>query len=413
MSPEDPRTLRSLTSQVIAAGPALWSAGVERRATAIAQAMATLRDAETPLGGRARAELPASTGLSLPMIAWALEHALGVFDREALIALDAACAPPHAQCLRAHPGQLAVVVLAGNVFTAAAKAVALPLLFGWPVVAKAASRDDAFARLFESAFAGADPELSEAYRCVTVPSSDVERMGLLFEQADAVSVYGSDGTLNRIRAELSATATFLPHGHGLSVAIVGPKALCNEDDARAAARALARDTAAYDQRGCLSPHVAWVVRGAEITPSRFADLVFDELARLAQELPRGPLPLDVGSAQWSWRGLSAIHGTLLEGDGFAVALESHGNLRLSPGYRNLQLLELDCEAELCAKLSPLGIHLKCVGHAGVDAKALARALPQNLAPRLCALGSMQTPKLTSITDGLAPWDGLVRWVDLE
>jgi hypothetical protein len=96
-----------------------------------------------------------------------------------------------------------------------------------------------------------------------------------------------------------------------------------------------------------------------------------------------------------------------------VALESHGNLRLSPGYRNLQLLELDCEAELCAKLSPLGIHLKCVGHAGVDAKALARALPQNLAPRLCALGSMQTPKLTSITDGLAPWDGLVRWVDLE
>ena len=44
-----------------------------------------------------------------------------------------------------------------------------------------------------------------------------------------------------------------------------------------------------------------------------------------------------------------------------MCCEERGNLRLSPGYRNLQILGLDEASDLPAKLAPLGVHLKTLG----------------------------------------------------
>jgi hypothetical protein len=80
----------------------------------------------------------------------------------------------------------------------------------------------------------------------------------------------------------------------------------------------------------------------------------------------------------------------------------------------LQLLGLATPAELPHKLAPLGVHLKCLGVAGVpDLRALLSTLPARVAPRVCALGSMQTPPLQTLDDGLPPWEGLVRWTELS
>src|SRR5690606_18646432 len=177
-----------------------------------------------------------------------------------------------------------------------------------------------------------------------------------------------------------------------------------------AARALAFDAAAYDQRGCMSPLVAWVAQGEELGVEPFAELVHAAFDRLRTELPRGPLPLDVASAQLSWRGIGAIRGRLLEGDGFAVSCEEAGPLRLSPGYRNLQLIGIEGAHALPSKLAPLGVHLKCLGVAGAhDLDALIAALPNRVAPRVCPLGSMQAPPLHALQDGVPAWEGLVRW----
>ena len=45
---------------------------------------------------------------------------------------------------------------------------------------------------------------------------------------------------------------------------IGKAALASEESARKTAQELALDVAAYDQRGCLSPHMAWAVRGAPV-----------------------------------------------------------------------------------------------------------------------------------------------------
>jgi len=414
MESPDLRGLRALTREVVSAGSLLWEAGPARRARWLAQAMALLRDAHSPLGISLREQLLSACGLSAQMIDWALHSSLETFTEEALRDLDARCGAAYPGLARARPGQLAVVVLAGNVFTAAARGLAIPLLFGWPVIAKTSSREDVFAPLLEIALSTSDPELAMAFRAVNISSEDQARTQVLFEQADAVSVYGSDQSLNLIRAQLSATVSFIPHGHGLGVALIGKAALRDESRARQVAKDLARDVAAYDQRGCLSPHVAWVVRGAEVSPARFSELVFDALGELKVSLPRGTLPMASASAQLSFRAQSAMRGTLLEGDGFSVAHEPNGNLRIGPSYRNLLVLELDDERELPAKLAPLSTHLKCLGTAGIgDRAALIASLPAQSAPRVCAIGEMQTPPLHALADGVPAWSGLVRLIDVE
>jgi hypothetical protein len=408
-----PDALRQAASQVVSAGERLWRTSPERRAAWLADAFSMLADPKHPLGQRARTEIPQSAGLSPEMVSWALTHALGVLRESGLSAFEHSVPKPHASAARVRPGQLLVLVLAGNVFTACARGTALPLLFGWPVLAKASSRDDVFPLLLECALGESDAQLAQAFRVVTFPGEEEARNAVLFEQADAVSAYGSDSTLNAIRAQLSATVSFIPHGHGLGAAFIGSAALANLSLAREVARGLALDVAAYDQRGCMSPLVAWVARDANVGLQQFGELVHAELSALSTSLPRGPLPMAVASAQLSWRGISAIRGSLLEGDGFAVACEDTGSLRLSPGHRNLQLLGVASIQALPHKLSPLGVHLKCLGVAGVsDLRSVLALLPARVAPRVCPVGSMQTPPLHALHDGVPAWEGLVRWSEI-
>ncbi len=410
MSVPTAATVRALASATIEAGPRLFAAGAERRARWLADAFARLAG-DGPFAREARPALAESAGLSEPMVAWALESALAPLTYDALRTLEQRPVPPHPGARRARPGQLCAVVIAGNVVTGAARAVAWPLLFGWPVLAKASSHDSALAYLLERALTESDPELAGAYRAVDFAADDAPS-AVLFEQADIVSAYGSDATLRAIRDQLGANVAFIGHGHGLGAAVVARPAL---ELARAplSARALAFDVAAYDQRGCLSPHVAWVEQGGAVSPESFAQLVFEELATLRNALPRGPLPTQAGVAQLSWRGIGALRGTLLEGEGFAVTFEERGPPRVGPGYRNLQLLALGELTSLPAQLAPFGPHLKCLGIAGLtDVEALARALPPLVAPRLCPLGEMQRPPVHALQDARPAWEGLVRWVDV-
>ena len=405
--------LRALATDVVQHGERLLSASGPRRARWLATAFAHLARPDTELGREARSLLAESSGLSEPMIDWALETAIAPLTYEALCALEASPPPPRPHAARVRPGQLCVVVLAGNVVIGAARAVGWPLLFGWPVLAKASRSDDALARLLEAALAESDPELAPAYRVVTFDGEDEALSTALFEQADAVSVYGSDGTVNAVRAQLGATVSFVGHGHGLGAAFVARPALSSRDAARTAARALALDVAAYDQRGCLSPHVAWVEGGGEVSPEGFAELVHEELALLRTTLPRGPLPPALAGAQLGWRGVGAIRGRLFEGDGFAVSYEERGPLRVSPGHRNLQVLAISGLDALAGKLAPLGVHLKCLGVAGVAPSAVLARLPARVAPRICPLGTMQRPPIDALHDGVAAWEGLLRWADCD
>jgi hypothetical protein len=194
---------------------------------------------------------------------------------------------------------------------------------------------------------------------------------------------------------------------------VARAALATRADAEQAARAFATDVIAYDQRGCMSPHALWVERGAAVSCAELGALVHEALAALARELPRGPLPLEAAAQQLSYRGISAMRGVLHEGRAHAVAVEDAGVLRLSPGHRNVQVLGVDDAEALMQRLAPLGSHLKCLGVAGLAPASLAAALPMRVAPRLCALGSMQRPPVDALADGVPAWEGLLRYAEWD
>jgi hypothetical protein len=410
---EAERELRARAARASATGEALFHAGVARRAAWLAEACARL----SPRAAASAADLTRiaeSAGLSLPMAQWALETTLAAYTADALTAWAESLPLPNARAVHARPGRLCVVILAGNVFTAAVRGVALPLLLGVPVLVKPSADDAAFVERLARALRESDAGLGESLQYVRFDSSDEALSGLLLAQGDAVVAYGSDSTLQTLRARLDARVGFVGHGHGLGAAFVGRAALQGEEAAREAARALAFDVAAYDQRGCMSPVAAWVQIGQPISPASFSELVFEALAALSQTLPRGPLPLDVASAQLGFRGVGSLRGRLFEGDGYAVSYEADGPLRVSPGYRNLQVLDVADETALAQRLAPLGVHLKCLGVAGTGpAGALASALPARLAPRICALGRMQMPRLDALHDGVSAWEGLVRYTECD
>jgi hypothetical protein len=393
------RALRERCARLTATGATLRSLPPERIAGAIAAACRSIAE---PADRTTVDLLSKITGLGVEMVRWALSKNVGTLTADEALA----AVPESRDGLYVVPSRLTVAVLAGNVFTASLAALALPLLARSPVVAKASSREDVFPRLFAAALREADPDVGASLEVITFRGGDERLEGALFSQADVVLVYGSDSTLADVRARLPATTTFVAHGHGLG-AIFVPASIA---DVGSIIDPIAMDVAAYDQRGCLSPHVILCERGADARglASALAERGFAKLARM---LPRGSLSVEAGAAQLQWRAVGATRGEIFEGDGYAVTHEGTNAIRLSPGYRNVSIVDVESLDDLFARLLPFGVHLKALGVAGTaaDRRRIRAELPAPLAPRVCAVGEMQTPRFSSFADGQPPWCGLVRF----
>jgi acyl-CoA reductase-like NAD-dependent aldehyde dehydrogenase len=367
----------ALWARVRSASAALQELSVEERVQAIASACAALREPDAEL----LRVLSASSGLSEPMARWALETTFGAFDEDALRAL-AQKAQPHARGVAA--------VLAGNVLTAAARPMLLPLLVGVPVFAKASSRDDVLPHAIARAVSAAHPMMGMACAVATFGHGDIARLDALLAGADCVQVLGSDEAVASVRERLRSDQTLVGRGHGLGLGVV-----LAASDLERAASAFARDVAAYDQRGCLSPH-AIMVEGDDARAEAFAKALHEALGR---ELPRGVVPADAAAEQLQWRGVAAARGVLHVGDSWAVSCEHGASLRPSPGYRNVGVYTLASASALARRVAPFARFLKSLGVAGA-----ASELPE-LAPYICDAGSMQTPPLGAPLDGLRPLTG--------
>ena len=134
------------------------------------------------------------------------------------------------------------------------------------------------------------------------------------------------------------------------------------------------------------------------------------LERLARELPRGPLPPEVGAAQAQWRGVAEVEGALIVGDTYGIAIGTPATLRWSPGYRNVTIVPVHDGSEALRAMAPLGATLKCIGSDAASFGALRAELDRSerLTAYVCPLGSMQTPGLDAPADGKPIWHGLLR-----
>jgi hypothetical protein len=392
--------IRALRAPLREAASELRAMALSERARLLENATGLLLDTTSELGRALRAALLERSGLSPPVIEHGLSTTLALFEAQALVRLHATREPsPRA----APPAELVTVVLAGNVFSAAARPLLLPLLCGHAVLAKASSRDDALPRHLALALEATDRRLGAACAVLSFAGGDEARQAALLEDAALLSAYGSDETVAEIAARMKTGARLLPHGHGVGAIALCAAALCDRAVAEEVAARVALDVAAYDQHGCLSPHTVFVERGGAVAGGAFARVLLEDLEALAVRWPRGPLDAEAAASALQWRGVAAATGTLYQGRSAAVSFRGDAPFCASPGFRHVSVCEHADGAELRARLRPLGLQLKALGVAG----AQARAELGSLAPYVCEVGAMQTPPLDAPLDGLHPLAGLV------
>jgi hypothetical protein len=322
-----------------------------------------------------------TSGLSAAGVEWALEHCLehSPSDAEVMRLIDAA---PRAR--RAH------VILPANVFVAAHRALALALATSPSVCVKPSRREPA---LIEALHAQA-PDLFER----------VERIQP--EPGDHVFAYGSDTTLEALRGELPSSTVLHAHGPGFGVAVVDLEQapIGGEAEAdREHARAIALDTASFDQRGCLSPRFVLAL-GEPSRARRFAERLAMALAELERQLPLGHLdPSERADTTW-YRQCAACFGEVLPAGSGAVVVREPAQRRwldgsgvtaldVPPAGRHLEVLALGRLEPALAALRP---SLTSVGCSSPALEAIVRPLLDPI--RVGSLGRMQQPPFDGPVD---------------
>lgn len=368
--------------------------------------------ADRTLAADLRHALHATTGLSAEMIEWGLDTTFSTVRIDVLDGL--AREVLGTKGLVPVPAKLVVVVLAGNVFSAAVRAIFLPLLSGAPVLVKGSSQDSVLPHFLLRAMRAVDPEIAARCELVSFARETPDAAAALLAQADVVSLYGSDETLATLAPQTKRGATIVRHGSGISAGYVYAEALRDTATVRDAAQRVALDVAAYDQRGCLSPQVLYVQRGGAIDGRGFARVLFEEtLPELAQLLPPGAATLADQAQALQWRGAAQVRGELFDGRTFAVSYEATHDPRPSPGGRLISVYDCDSPDDFARAIAPVGGALKCVGVAGGREyrMRLAQSLRLTAAPRICRAGEMQTPPFQIYADGQAPLAGFMSFIE--
>lgn len=372
-----------------------------------------LLGADRTLSADLRHELQASTGLSSEMIEWGLDTTFSTVQPNVLDLL--AKEVTGTRGLVPVPAKLVVVVLAGNVFSAAVRAMFLPLLSGAPVLVKGASQDAVLPHFMLRAMRQIDPEIASRCELVAFARDTPDAAQALLEHADVVSLYGADETLATLAAQTKRGATIIRHGSGISASYIYADAVRDTWSVRDAAQRVALDIAAYDQRGCLSPQVVYVQRGGAIDARGFARVLFEEtLPEVARALPPGKPNLADQAQALQWRGAAQVRGELFDGKTFAVSYEARNEPRPSPGGRLVSVYECDSPDDFARALAPVGSALKCIGVAGAREyrNRLAQSLRLTAAPRICRIGEMQTPPFQAYADGQAPLAGFLSYIEV-
>jgi hypothetical protein len=317
-----------------------------------------------------------------------------------------------------------VHIAAGNLPNPTFTSIVLGLLTRSAQFAKCASSGLFLPRLFAHSIYAADPKLGACLEIAEWRGGNLELESALFAEADCVTATGNDETLDEIRKRLPLKTRFLGYGHRVSFGFVAGEVLFGSRMKKIVAAAAA-DVVAWNQLGCLSPHVIYVQLGGEIAPEHFAQLLAEELEEREASEPRGELSAENAATIASRRAIYEVrsahspettqHWCSKDATAWTVIFESDARFQLSCLNRFIYVKAVaDLTAALQGADSVRG-KVSTVGIAAPEEKTneIATQLARWGATRICPLGQMQNPPLTWRHDGRPALEDLVTWTDLE
>ena len=424
---------RRLCDHLEKAGDPLRRRGTASLVESLGRAGGRFLDPADPIRQAALAHLPAAAGLSPAMArqvvdGMARDWTAGRLDRLLRAqypdpgVLDGFRRGPGGSRVRALGHRLVVQLGAGNVAGVSVGGVVRALLTRSPVLLKPGLYDAVLPVLFARALAECDPELANALAVLYWPGGSEAAEAEVLARAGLVVVYGGADTVEAVRARLSATTPLVAYSHRVSVALVGREALAG-GRAERTARAAARAVAAFDQRGCVSPHLFWVEEGGALTPSRWAARLATALADIETDLPAGPAPADTASLVQQLRGTwelkqaagggarvhrpPGVEWTVVYDPDPAFAPSCLGRFAwVKP------VPDLGAVPTLLAGARPF-LQTAAMCGAGGRAPALAEQLGGAGISRVTTLERMAWPPAWWHHDGGDPLRALTRWVDWE
>jgi hypothetical protein len=323
----------------------------------------------------------------------------------------------------AHGPELLVHITAGNIPAPALMAIVLGLLVRSAQFVKCATGTSLIPRLFAHSLYDRHPKLGACLEIAEWPGGSADLESALFAAADCVTATGSDETLAAIRRELPPHVRFVPYGHRVSFGYIAHEALTRAGTPQIVERA-ADDVIAWNQLGCLSPHLFYVETNGSVPPEKFAELLAAELERREQSEPRGNLPVEEAAqiaAKRDFYKVRAAHSSETQfwssqdSTAWTVIFEADPQFQLSCLNRFIYVKPVNNVAEALQAAASIKGKVSTVAIAAPSQKAqdLAIQLARWGATRICPLGQMQNPPLTWRHDGRPPLADLVTWTDWE
>jgi hypothetical protein len=289
---------------------------------------------------------------------------------------------------------------------------------------KCASGASFLPRLFAHSVYDADAKLGACLEVAEWRGGNVALEDALFAESECVTATGSDETLAAIRMQLPVKTRFLGYGHRVSFSFVAGEVLYGSRGKKIVTLAT-DDVVAWNQLGCLSPHVIYVQLGGEISPEHFAQLLAEGLEEREASEPRGELSVEDAATIATRRGIYQVraahspettqHWCSKGSTAWTVVYEADARFQLSCLNRFIYVKGVaDLKTALENADSVRG-KVSTVGIAAPEERMneIATQLARWGATRVCPLGQMQNPPLTWRHDGRPPLGDLVTWTDLE
>lgn len=319
--------------------------------------------------------------------------------------------------------ELIVHICASNVPSPTLASMVFGLMARSAQFIKCSQKTSLFPRLLAHSLHEVEPKLGACIEIAEWPGGDGTLEAVVFHEADCITATGSDETLQAIRGRLPGQARFLGYGHRVSFAYVAADQLTSLSAGRVAAAAAA-DIAAWNQLGCLSPHVLYVEHGGRITPEEFAQRLAEELASLEALEPRGEVSTEVAASIASRRAfyeLRAAHSSETrcwfskDSTAWSVIYEADPLFQYSCLHRFVYVKGVRDVSEALHAADPVQGRVSTVGIAAEPRRArkVAMELARWGVPRVCPIGQMQKPPLAWRHDGRPALGDLITWTDWE
>jgi hypothetical protein len=404
----------------------------------IADIAADWRDPANPLRQLALANGPVDSGFSAPTLANGLDQFFGQLTAEYLRHLVLqdlghlerldrfVASEPEQQTHRlslATSPELILHITAGNLPAPALMSIILGLLVRSAQFVKCATRTSFLPRLLAHSIHVREPKLGACIEIAEWPGGDAALESALFEQADCVTATGSDQTLDALRPRVPPSARFVGHGHRVSFGYIAYEML-SQSEARQLATSAAADVAAWDQSGCLSPHLYYVESGGTTHPRDFAALLADALAKLESSQPH-PNPPTADAAEiatrrsvYELRAAQSPETQIWQSPqsaAWTVVYEEDPRFQTSCLHRFVYVKPIHTAKDALQYCGAFAGRISTVGLAacGDKLRELATAFARWGVTRICPVGRMQAPPVSWRHDGRPALHELVTWTDWE